>query len=54
MSLAGINWHGICIMWYDTVKGQFLQYYVNQCVEDSAEDGISVAALLSQVKYFID
>lgn len=39
---AGINWHGICIMWYDSVKGQFLQYYVNQCVEDFAEEGISV------------
>ena len=44
---CGIKWHGICILWYDE---HFHHYYVNQTVEDSAEDGISVAALLSQVR----
>ena len=46
---AGINWHGVCILWYNTTTEKYLQYYVNQCVDDSTEDGISVAALLSQV-----
>lgn len=40
------------MMWYDSFSGQYLQYNVNQCVEDSAEVGISVAALLSQVLYY--
>ena len=46
---AGINWHGICFLWYCPERTQYLQYYVNQCVEDSAEDGVSVVALLRQV-----
>lgn len=47
---AGINWHGMCLMWFDPVEEKYKQYYVNQCVEDSAEDGISVATLLSKVR----
>lgn len=47
---AGINWHGICLQWYSPDEDEFRQYYVNQCVEDSAEDGISVATLLSKVR----
>ena len=46
---AGINWHGLCLLWFSPEKGQFQQYYVNQCVEDSTEDGISVIALLQKV-----
>jgi hypothetical protein len=46
---AGINWHGLCLLWFSPEDGQFLQYYVNQCVEDSTEDGISVVALLQKV-----
>ena len=41
---AGINWHGLCLLWFSPEDGKFQQYYVNQCVEDSTEDGISVVA----------
>ena len=47
---SGINWHGLCIMWYCPKNDQFMQYFVNQCVEDSTEDGISIVTLLSQVR----
>jgi hypothetical protein len=46
---AGINWHGLGFLWYSNEDGFFKQYFVNQCVENSTEDGISVEALLSQV-----
>jgi hypothetical protein len=46
---AGINWHGLGFLWFCNEEGVFKQYFVNQCVEDSTEDGISVVALLSQV-----
>lgn len=46
---AGINWHGLGFLWFCDEDKLFKQYFVNQCVEDSTEDGISVAALLSQV-----
>jgi hypothetical protein len=47
---AGINWHGMCLQWYSPHDLQFRQYYVNQCVEDSVEDGISIVTLLAKVK----
>jgi hypothetical protein len=46
---AGINWHGLGFLWYCGEDMLYKHYFVNQCVEDSTEDGISVAALLSQV-----
>jgi hypothetical protein len=47
---SGINWHGIQFLWYCRENSCFRQYFVNQCVEDSTEDGISVVALLYQVR----
>jgi hypothetical protein len=46
---AGINWHGLGFLWFCNEEDVFKQYFVNQCAEDSTEDGISVIALLSQV-----
>jgi hypothetical protein len=42
----GIIWHGICILWFCHLDKKFKQYFVNQCVEDSTEDGIAIIALL--------
>lgn len=46
---SGIIWHGMCIMWFCEENKKFMQYFVNQCVEDSTEDGIAIITLLSQV-----
>jgi hypothetical protein len=50
---AGIVWHGIQFLWYCRENSCFRQYFVNQCVEDSTVDGISVAALLFQVRQIL-
>jgi hypothetical protein len=51
---SGIIWHGMCIMWFCQLNRIYKQYFVNQCVEDSTEDGIAIIALLSQViKYMV-
>jgi hypothetical protein len=30
---AGINWHGICILWYDPARQQYFQYYVTNALK---------------------